>query len=72
MVSAVLSKHLERSSKVLVSVADNGNCIPQKILNKIFQPFFTTKPTRQVTGLGLSLSYDIKKEHGGTIKVNTV
>ena len=55
--------------KVLISVKDNG--IPQKILDKIFQPFFTTKPTGQGTGLGLSLSYDIVKAHGGEIKVET-
>ena len=57
--------------KVLVSVKDNGNGIPQKMLDKIFQPFFTTKPTGQGTGLGLSLSYDIVKAHGGEIKVQT-
>jgi signal transduction histidine kinase len=57
---------------VLISVKDNGNGIPQKVLDKIFQPFFTTKPTGQGTGLGLSLSYDIVKAHGGEIKVNTV
>ena len=57
--------------KVLISVKDNGNGIPQKVLDKIFQPFFTTKPTGQGTGLGLSLSYDIVKAHGGEIKVNT-
>jgi signal transduction histidine kinase len=56
---------------VLVSVKDNGNGIPQKVLDKIFQPFFTTKPTGQGTGLGLSLSYDIIKAHGGELKVNT-
>ncbi|MBL7738890.1 MAG: nuclear transport factor 2 family protein [Chitinophagaceae bacterium] len=56
---------------VLVSVKDNGNGIPQKVLDKIFQPFFTTKPTGQGTGLGLSLSYDIVKAHGGEIKVTT-
>ena len=50
---------------------DNGNGIPQKVLDKIFQPFFTTKPTGQGTGLGLSLSYDIIKGHGGEIKVDT-
>jgi len=57
--------------KVLISVKDNGNGIPQSVLDKIFQPFFTTKPTGQGTGLGLSLSYDIIKAHGGEIKVNT-
>jgi two-component system, NtrC family, sensor kinase len=59
------------NGKVEVSVKDNGNGIPQKVLDKIFQPFFTTKPTGQGTGLGLSLSYDIVKAHGGEIKVNT-
>jgi signal transduction histidine kinase len=48
-----------------------GNGIPQKALDKIFQPFFTTKPTGQGTGLGLSLSYDIIKSHDGEIKVET-
>jgi len=57
--------------KVQVSIKDNGNGIPQKVLGKIFQPFFTTKPTGQGTGLGLSLSYDIVKAHGGEIKVET-
>jgi signal transduction histidine kinase len=56
---------------VLISVKDNGNGIPPKILDKIFQPFFTTKPTGQGTGLGLSLSYDIVKAHGGELKVET-
>ena len=54
-----------------ISVIDNGNGIPQKVLNKIFQPFFTTKPTGQGTGLGLSLAYDIVKAHGGELKVET-
>ena len=54
-----------------IKVSDNGNGIPQKVLDKIFQPFFTTKPTGQGTGLGLSLSYDIIKSHGGEIKVET-
>ncbi len=57
--------------KILISVADNGNGIPQKVVDKIFQPFFTTKPTGQGTGLGLSLSYDIVKAHGGELKVET-
>jgi two-component system NtrC family sensor kinase len=57
--------------KVQVSVKDNGSGIPQKVLDKIFQPFFTTKPTGQGTGLGLSLSYDIVKAHGGELKVET-
>ncbi|MDE3184264.1 MAG: hypothetical protein KGM16_12675 [Bacteroidota bacterium] len=60
-----------REASVLITVSDNGNGIPQKVLNKIFQPFFTTKPTGQGTGLGLSLSYDIVKAHGGEIKVET-
>jgi len=55
-----------------VRIRDNGNGIPRKILDKIFQPFFTTKPTGQGTGLGLSLAYDIiTKEHGGQLKVET-
>jgi signal transduction histidine kinase len=57
--------------KVQISVSDNGNGIPQKIVDKIFQPFFTTKPTGQGTGLGLSLSYDIVMAHGGQLKVET-
>ncbi|HWH63491.1 MAG TPA: HAMP domain-containing sensor histidine kinase, partial [Ginsengibacter sp.] len=56
---------------VILTVMDNGNGIPQKVVDKIFQPFFTTKPTGQGTGLGLSLSYDIVKAHGGEIKVET-
>ncbi len=58
--------------KVEIKVADNGNGIPQKVLGKIFQPFFTTKPTGQGTGLGLSMSYDIvTKGHSGELKVVT-
>jgi signal transduction histidine kinase len=57
--------------KIEIHIKDNGNGIPQKVLNKIFQPFFTTKPTGQGTGLGLSMSYDIIKAHGGQIKVDT-
>jgi len=56
---------------IIISVTDNGNGIPSKVLDKIFQPFFTTKPTGQGTGLGLSLSYDIVKAHGGVLKVET-
>ena len=57
--------------KIRVSVRDNGPGIPSKTLDKIFQPFFTTKPTGEGTGLGLSLSYDIVQAHGGEIKVDT-
>ncbi len=57
--------------KVEIKVKDNGTGIPQQILDKIYQPFFTTKPTGQGTGLGLSLSYDIIKTHGGELKVET-
>jgi len=59
------------ANRVEISVSDNGSGIPQNILDKIFQPFFTTKPTGQGTGLGLSLSYDIVKAHGGELKVQT-
>jgi signal transduction histidine kinase len=61
----------KNNARVEIKVADNGNGIPQKVLDKIFQPFFTTKPTGQGTGLGLSLSYDIVKAHGGELKVET-
>lgn len=57
--------------KIEIRVGDNGNGIPQSAINKIFQPFFTTKPSGQGTGLGLSLSYDIVKAQGGEIKVET-
>jgi signal transduction histidine kinase len=60
-----------QSGAVLISVADNGNGIPKGVVDKIFQPFFTTKPTGQGTGLGLSMSYDIVKAHGGELKVET-
>ncbi|HYK45905.1 MAG TPA: ATP-binding protein, partial [Parafilimonas sp.] len=57
--------------EVEIRVRDNGSGIPESVVAKIFQPFFTTKPTGQGTGLGLSLSYDIIKAHGGEIKVET-
>ena len=57
--------------KIEISVSDNGPGIPKSVLDKIFQPFFTTKPTGQGTGLGLSLSYDIVKAHGGELRVET-
>jgi signal transduction histidine kinase len=57
--------------KIEISISDNGPGIPGTIKEKIFQPFFTTKPTGQGTGLGLSLAYDIVKAHGGLIRVNS-
>jgi signal transduction histidine kinase len=60
------------NNRVEIRVADNGNGVPKKVLDKIFQPFFTTKPTGLGTGLGLSLSYDIiTRGHGGELKVET-
>jgi signal transduction histidine kinase len=66
---AIVTKKL--NDKIEIHVRDNGNGIPQNIVEKIFQPFFTTKPTGSGTGLGLSLAYDIIKVHGGQIKVET-
>jgi len=67
---SVITKKVKDS--ITISVKDNGDGIPNKIRDKIFQPFFTTKPTGKGTGLGLSLSYDIiTKGHGGTLKVET-
>jgi signal transduction histidine kinase len=60
------------NNQISISVKDNGPGIPLEIKNKIFQPFFTTKPTGQGTGLGLSLSYDIVRAHGGELKVETM
>lgn len=57
--------------KTEISIRDNGNGIPANIIDKVFQPFFTTKPTGSGTGLGLSLSYDIVKAHGGEIRVES-
>ena len=63
----------KKNGKVEIVIKDNGNGIPQKIIDKIFQPFFTTKPTGEGTGLGLSLAYDIiTKGHGGELKVKTI
>ncbi len=59
------------NGKIEISVKDNGTGIPEKALDKIYQPFFTTKPTGQGTGLGLSLSYDIIKAHGAELKVKS-
>ena len=66
---SVYTKKLD--NKVEIQVKDDGNGIPQNMIDKIFQPFFTTKPTRQGTGSGLSLSYDILKAHTGEIKVES-
>jgi signal transduction histidine kinase len=65
----IVTKRL--SDKIEIIVKDNGSGIPQNIIDKIFQPFFTTKPTGQGTGLGLSLAYDIIKAHGGEIRAET-
>jgi len=61
----------KENNQVIISVKDNGNGIPKQVLDKIYQPFFTTKPTGKGTGLGLSMSYDIVKAHGGEITVET-
>jgi signal transduction histidine kinase/ligand-binding sensor domain-containing protein len=62
---------IKNKDTVEIKVTDNGNGIPKKVLDKIFQPFFTTKPTGEGTGLGLSLSYDIVKAHQGELLVET-
>ncbi len=67
----VLVKTKKTENQLEISITDNGNGIPDSVVSKIFQPFFTTKPTGQGTGLGLSLSYDIIKAHGGELKVET-
>jgi two-component system, NtrC family, sensor kinase len=66
---SVITKKI--NDKVEIRIMDNGNGIPQKVMDKIFQPFFTTKPTGQGTGLGLSMSYDIIKAHGGELRVES-
>ncbi len=60
-----------QEDRMFISIRDNGNGMPKDVADKIFNPFFTTKPTDQGTGLGLSLSNDIVREHGGTIKVES-
>ena len=67
----VIVRTLKKGNSIEIKVMDNGPGIPKEIRDKIFQPFFTTKPTGQGTGLGLSLSYDIVKAHGGELKVTT-
>jgi two-component system, NtrC family, sensor kinase len=70
-VPTVLVSTKKIANKIEIKVKDNGNGIPQKLIDKIFQPFFTTKPTGQGTGLGLSFSYDIIIAHGGQITVES-
>jgi len=69
--TVTVSTSAPTESFIEINVKDNGNGIPKSILDKIFQPFYTTKPSGEGTGLGLSLSYDIIKAHGGELKVNT-
>jgi signal transduction histidine kinase len=72
IVSTISSKSPSGDLGVEIRVKDNGPGINKNIIDKIFQPFFTTKPTGQGTGLGLSLAYDIVKAHGGELKVETL
>ncbi|HEX8334610.1 MAG TPA: ATP-binding protein [Segetibacter sp.] len=67
----ILVSTSKAGDKIQINVKDNGSGIPQQILDKIYQPFFTTKPTGQGTGLGLSMSFDIIKAHGGEITVKS-
>ena len=71
LLTASENSQIRNPQSVIISVKDNGMGISEKVKEKIFQPFFTTKPTGQGTGLGLSLSYDIIKAHGGTIRVES-
>lgn len=64
-------RELQGAQAQIIVVRDNGIGISQEVVNKIFQPFFTTKPTGQGTGLGLSVSYDIIKAHNGEIRVDS-
>ena len=66
----IITTHLTTNNQIKISIKDNGPGIPDAIKDKIFQPFFTTKPNGQGTGLGLSLSYDIVKAHGGELTVD--
>ena len=71
-VPTVSIKTAREDGRVVLSVSDNGNGIPEKVREKVFQPFFTTKPTGEGTGLGLSMSYDIvTKGHGGELRAET-
>ncbi|HMP29837.1 MAG TPA: ATP-binding protein, partial [Saprospiraceae bacterium] len=69
--TVIIGTKLLDKSNIIITVKDNGSGIPDDIKDKIFQPFFTTKPTGQSTGLGLSLAYDIVKAHGGLLKVES-
>jgi signal transduction histidine kinase len=67
----IITTDMNEKKQILISIKDNGSGIPEAIKDKIFQPFFTTKPAGQGTGLGLSMSNDIIKAHGGNIEVET-
>ncbi len=69
--TVVVNTKFSNKYKIEIKVYDNGNGIPDSVKEKIFQPFFTTKPAGKGTGLGLSLSYDIIKVHGGTLEVES-